>query len=497
MSSNMFKRSSGILMPVFSLPSSYGIGTMGKTAYNFVDFLSVSGQTYWQILPLGPTGYGNSPYQTFSSSAGNPYFIDLDMLVEDELLRKEDLPATIVNTGKVDYEELKKTILPILYKAFLNGRGQLSKELSMFIMEKTWVTDYALFMALKKHFSEKPIWEWEDATIKSRQESAIISYSNMLSDDIDFHVFVQFLFFRQWSKLKTYANSKGIEIIGDLPIYPSSDSSDVWVNPELFKVDENLLPCGIAGVPPDLYSETGQKWGNPTYRWEVHKADGFSWWIERIKNTLEFADIIRIDHFRGLCDYWEIPQGETTALNGRWLPGPKMALFDAIKKELGNIPIIAEDLGIITDEVREFLKESTYPGMRVMIFGLSADEDNMYLPHNWETNSIGYLSTHDSETFQQKVSELPKKDKEDALYYIGAGENSPSLGLSAIRTAFLSQSNVVIVAMQDLLSIGKEGRINIPSTIGDWNWSWRMKENQLTDELAKSLYHLTKTFRRC
>lgn len=490
----MFKRSSGILMPIFSLPSKYGIGTMGKSAYDFVDFLSASGQKYWQILPLGHTGFGDSPYQTFSSAAGNPYFIDLDILVEEGLLSEEDLPPEIINTEKVNYEELQKTRLPILHKAFQNGKNHFHNSLLNFVEEMEWVTDYALFIAIKKHFQEKPLWEWPDVSIKRRESDAILYYFNKLSDDVDFFIFIQFLFFRQWNELKDYANSKDIQIIGDIPIYPSADSTDVWVNPKFFNVDENLLPSGIAGVPPDLYSKTGQMWGNPTYKWEVHKADGFAWWIERIRNTLEFADIIRIDHFRGLCDYWEIPQGETTALNGKWLPGPKMALFDAIKKELGDIPIIAEDLGIITDEVREFLKESGYPGMRVMIFGLSPYEDNMYLPHNWEVNSIGYTSTHDSETFQQKVSELPERDKKFALEYIRA--NSPLLGLSAIQSTFASPAKVVIIPIQDLLSLGKEGRINVPSTIGD-NWNWRLQENQLTDEVASTLHRITKTFKRC
>ncbi len=492
--SNTFKRSSGILMPIFSLPSKYGIGTMGKAAYDFVDFLSASGQKYWQVLPLGHTGFGDSPYQTFSSAAGNPYFIDLDMLVEDGLLAENDLPVATANTSKVNYEELQKTRLAILHKTFLKGKELFPNALLNFVGEKKWVTDYALFMAVKNHFQEKPLWEWPDDSIRRRESDALLYYLNKLSSDIDFFIFIQFLFFRQWKALKAYANKKGIEIIGDIPIYPSSDSADVWVNPELFNVDENLLPSGIAGVPPDLYSETGQMWGNPTYNWDAHRVDGFSWWIERIKNTLAFADVIRIDHFRGLFDYWEIPQGESTALNGRWLPGPKMALFDAIKKELGNIPIIAEDLGIITDEVRGFLKESGYPGMRVMIFGLCANEDNMYLPHNWEVNSVGYTSTHDSETFQQKVMELSDEDSDFAFEYIRA--NSPLLGLSAIQTALASPAKVVIIAIQDLLSIGKEGRINIPSTIGN-NWNWRLKEDQLTDELAKELHKITRTFKRC
>lgn len=496
----MFKRSSGILMPIFSLPSPYGIGTLGEAAYDFVDFLRASGQKYWQILPLGHTGFGDSPYQTFSTVAGNPYLIDLDILVNENLITKKDLEHLPKSVRRVNYEKLKEAKFKILRKAFVSAQ----KSLSMWTLLKDfenensrWVKDYALFMALKDFFHEVPLWEWPDKNIKLRESEAMHHYSDMLKEDINFYIFLQFLFFKQWNFLKDYANEQGIQIIGDIPIYPSADSVDVWVNPQLFKVDVNLLPSGIAGVPPDLYSETGQLWGNPVYNWEVHKADGFSWWIERIRNTLTFADVIRIDHFRGLCDYWEVPQGETTALNGQWMPGPKMDLFHAIQGELGDIPIIAEDLGIITDEVREFLKESGFPGMRVMIFGFSANEDNMYLPHNWEVNSIGYTSTHDSETLRQKLLELPEEDRKFALQYVRATSTSKkSIGLKAIETAFASPSSIVIVPIQDLLSLGVEGRINLPGTIGG-NWSWRLKENQLTNALCEQLYNITKTFKRC
>lgn len=493
--SNMFKRSSGILMPIFSLSSSYGIGTMGEAAYRFVDFLHASGQTYWQILPLGHTGFGDSPYQTFSSAAGNPILIDLEILVSDGFIYATDLPLP-KKSKRIYYEDIKETWFQILHKAFLNGKHKNSYQFQSFVEENSnWLTDYAMFMAIKKHFHEKPLWEWEDVDIKKRKPEAMRRYSSMLKDDIDFYIFVQYLFFKQWNSLKEYANSEGIHIIGDIPIYPSADSCDVWVNPQLFKVDENLLPSGIAGVPPDLYSETGQLWGNPVYDWDTHKKDGFSWWIERIKNTLTFADIIRIDHFRGLCDYWEVPQGEETALKGKWKPGPKIALFDAIKKELGDIPIIAEDLGIITDEVRDFLKETGYPGMRVMIFGLSATEDNMYLPHNWEVNSVGYTSTHDSETLLQKLMLLSNKDRNFTFRYMRAGYPNCFV-MNAIQSAFSSPASVVIIPVQDLLSLGKEGRMNIPSTIGGNNWTWRLGEGMLTNSLAEELYQITKTFKR-
>lgn len=504
--SNLFKRSSGVLMPIFSLPSKYGIGTFGKSAYDFVDFLHASGQTYWQILPLGHTGFGDSPYQTFSTVAGNPYLIDLDKLVEKKLIHMTDLEHLSESTEKVNYEELKVTRSIILFKAFIAFRSKSSVaqeiELKKFeVTNQSWLKDYAMFMALKDFFNGKPIWEWSDKEIVRRNPDAIRQYETLLEAEISFHMFVQYLFFEQWHSLKQYANCNGIKIIGDIPIYPSADSCDVWVNPHLFKVDENLLPSGIAGVPPDLYSATGQLWGNPVYNWPAHKSDDFSWWTERIRHTLKFSDVIRIDHFRGLCDYWEVPQGETTASNGKWMPGPKMDLFNAIQKNLGNIPIIAEDLGIITDEVREFLTETGYPGMKVMIFGLSANEDNTHLPHNWEVNSVGYTSTHDSETIFQKIMELEKEeDREFALNYIRASSASPkscidSLGLQSVKTAFASPASVVIVPVQDLLSLGKEGRMNIPSTVGG-NWEWRLKD-RLSEDLSKELYKITKTFKRC
>lgn len=489
-----FKRSSGIVLPVFSLPSNYGIGTMGKAAYDFVDFLADAKQKYWQILPMGHTGFGESPYQTYSSVAGTPYFIDLDILVSEGMLSKQDLPET-KRVGRVDYETLHQTRLPILRKAYNNAHRALSTEIAMFALEnKEWVRDYAMFMAVKDLYDQKPLWEWTNWRIRHREEFDMPLYAEHLEEDINFYTFVQYLFFNQWKALKTYANTCGIQIIGDLPIYPSADSCDVWVNPDLFKVDRNLLPKGIAGVPLDLYSEMGQLWGNPVYDWKKHEEEGYEWWIQRIKHTLKMVDVIRIDHFKELYDYWEVPQGETTAINGKWMPGPKFKLFDAIKKKLGDVPIIAEDLGIITDEVREFVAKTGYPGMRVMIFGISAKQDDMHLPHNWPVNCVGYTSTHDSETFEQKVEESSGEDREFILRYIRASFEE-TLGIDAICTAFASPASLVMVPMQDVLSLGKEGRINIPSTIGG-NWSWRMEHGMLTEALARKLATITKTYKR-
>lgn len=488
-----FKRSSGIVLPVTALPSKYGVGSIGEAAYDFVDFLVASGQTYWQILPVGPTGYGDSPYQTFSTVAGNPYFIDLDLLVTDGLLSKEDLPVAKKST-KVDYGELYNTRFCILHKAYEIAKEKLADEINLFALEnKEWIIDYAMFMAIKEHFDNKPLWEWPEKKIQQRDKKQIAIYSAELHDEANFHVFMQYIFFKQWNKLKSYANSCGIQIIGDIPIYPSADSADVWSNSHLFKVDDNFQPYGIAGVPPDLYSATGQLWGNPVYDWAQHEKEGYKWWIERIRNTMKVVDAIRIDHFRGLCDYWEIPAGETTAIGGKWLPGPKMKLFDAIKKHLGDIPIIAEDLGIITDEVREFLDETGYPGMRVMIFGISEQEDNLHLPHNWPVNCVGYISTPDSETFKQMIGEVSDEDRDFIMRYIRS--SSSNMGLDVISSVSASPAKLVMLAMQDVLWLGKEGRINIPSTVGG-NWTWRMEAGQLTEELAEKLNKITKTYKR-
>lgn len=497
MSTNRFSRSSGIVMPIFSLPSPYGIGTLGKAAYDFADFLHKSGQRYWQILPMGHTGFGNSPYQTFSTVAGNPYFIDLDMLVEDGLLSKDFLQnsGSDFSFSNVDYGKLYNVRFKILKEARKNAPKELLDEMFIFYTENFgWLKNYALFMALKEHFNNKPVWLWDDPLAKRRDNATLKKYSEELSEEIDFYIFLQYLFFEQWSKLKTYVNGLGIKIIGDIPFYTSHDSCDVWANPNLFKVDENLLATGIAGVPPDLYSSTGQLWGNPVYNWEAHKKQNFYWWTWRIKQTLKIADVIRIDHFRAFQNYWEIPAGEKTAINGHWLPGPRMELFNAIKRTLGDVPFIAEDLGIITDDVRDFLKETGYPGMKVMIFGLQANEDNIHLPHNWSVNTIGYTSTHDSETFAEIFKE--KLSTEDWLFtadYINY-KTGDSVGMNAIKSCFASPAIIAMTQMQDVLSLGKEGRINTPSTIGD-NWSWRMKPTNLND-IAYDLCKITKTYKR-
>lgn len=494
------ERACGMVMPIFSLDSPYGIGTMGESAYRFVDFLKESGISYWQILPLGHTGFGNSPYQTYSVVAGNPFLIDWDSLVELGLIPKSTLNGLERPVGQIDYDEIKVNSKKVLTAAFNHSNNHLRKDILHWtgLEAKDWVFDYAFFMALKDYFDEKPVWEWEDS-IKKREPEAVQKYKIQLKESIDFYIFVQFIFFHQWKRLKEYANSKGISIIGDIPMYPAPDSVDVWINRKYFMVDENLLPTGIAGVPPDLYSETGQLWGNPTYNWQALKESNYEWWISRIKHTLSISDIIRIDHFRAFSEYWEIPQGEETALNGKWLPGPRMDIFNSIHKALGDVPFIAEDLGLIDDKVRSLLKESGYPGMRVMIFSFSANEESSYLTHNWEKNSVGYVSTHDSETIVECLtSRLNETDREFAFEYLNIpkrNQTNKTLALKAIRASMASHANTCMFMAGDALGLGIEGRINIPGTIGA-NWAWRATPGSFTNELAKELYNMAKTYKR-
>lgn len=491
------KRQSGVVMPIFSLPSPYGIGTLGKCAYDFVDQLVTAKQKYWQILPLGHTGFGDSPYQCFSTVAGNPYFIDLDMLVQEGLLKQHDLvDLESASSEKIDYSHLAEVRLSILYIAYKNCSPNLIHQINTFAEENAdWIIDYALFMSLKKHFSQKPVWEWDDPKIKLRQPDAIRFYSDVLSDDIEFYYFIQYFFFKQWNALKEYANQKGILFIGDIPMYPSPDSVDVWANRSIFKVDDSLRPYKAAGVPPDIYSETGQLWGNPVYDWNVIKQENYKWWIWRIRHTLNTADVIRIDHFRAFQDYWEVPGNDTTALNGMWVPGPRMDLFKAIKAEFGEIPIIAEDLGIIDDSVRELLAQTGFPGMNVLIFGLNAEDDSTHLPHNWKVNSVGYTSTHDSETFCHAVKKASAADKDFALSYFHYSPEKESLGFAAVRTAWASTAQISMAMITDLLSLEEEGRINTPSTLGG-NWNWRLKPGQLSEEILLTLANLTKLYKR-
>ena len=407
-------RKSGIILPIFSLPSNYGIGTFGIEAYKFVDFLKNSNQKYWQILPVGPTSYGDSPYQSFSTFAGNPYFIDLDLLVADGLLAIPNIEKYEFGNDidYVDYSVMYQNRYKVLRSAYKVKTQEIENKINIFRDEnKEWIEDYALFMALKD-YNKGASWNSWDDEIKFRTEEGLKKYKDLLKEEIDFHVFLQYLFFKQWNSLKSYANENGIEIIGDIPIYVAQDSADVWSNSSLFRLDENLNPIEVAGCPPDAFSETGQLWGNPIYDWDAMEKEDYKWWVRRFKESRKIFDVIRIDHFRGFESYWAIPFEDETAINGQWKKGPGIKVFNAIKKELGNVQVIAEDLGYITEEVRNLLDECGYPGMKVLQFAFDPNGDSEYLPHNYTSNYVVYTGTHDNDTIKGWYESLSKEEKD-------------------------------------------------------------------------------------
>ncbi|WP_055665778.1 4-alpha-glucanotransferase [Desnuesiella massiliensis] len=490
-------RSSGIIMHIASLPGNYGIGTFGKEAYNFADFLKKSGQKFWQILPLGHTGFADSPYQCFSAFAGNPYFIDLDLLVEDKLLKCSDLENIKFcnNEEKIDYTLLSKEKMRILKKAYQNSKNKLESDIYKFSEEnEIWLENYCLYMAIKEQFSFVSWQKW-DNEIKNRERDALEYYKHLLKDEIEYWRFIQYEFFKQWKNLKKYVNSLGIEIIGDIPIYVAEDSSDLWANQEIFLLDENKVPLKVAGCPPDAFSETGQLWGNPIYNWHEIENSDFKWWKDRIRFSLSLYDVIRIDHFRGFESFWEIPYGDKTAEKGRWVKGPGMKLIKAIKEELDDVKIIAEDLGYITEEVIKLREESGFPGMKVLQFAFDSDSNNVYLPHNYTENCVAYTGTHDNDTIRGWFEITG--NKESIVYckkYLGLNKDE-GYNWGFIRGTWSSVANLSICLMQDFLNLGNNSRINLPSTLG-W-WTWRLKKDYLTDELANKIYEMTKTYGRC
>lgn len=487
-------RSCGVLMHISSLPSDYGIGTFGKEAYKFADFLEKTKQTYWQILPLGHTSYGDSPYQSFSAFAGNPYFIDLDMLVEKGYLAQTDLEGLSTEVTGIDYAVLFNERYPVLKKAYTTAELSSNKEYTAFCEKnKNWLDDYSLFMALKEEFKSAAWQEWDD-DIKLREKTAISKYTKQLESEIGFWKFIQFEFYAQWFTLKEYANEKGIQFIGDIPIYVANDSSDTWANSEYFMLDKDKQNIGVAGCPPDYFSETGQLWGNPTYNWDVIKKDGYKWWIERMRACSEIYDMVRIDHFRGFESYWEIPFGEETAIKGEWKKGPNIALFDAIKKELGEINILAEDLGLLTQEVFDFKDKTGFPGMKILQFAFGSS-DGDYIPHNCTKNSFVYTGTHDNDTVMGWFNKSGSKGEIDyAIKYLRLShEESYHWGM--IRGMFATHSDVAITTTQDLLGLGDTARMNTPSTLEN-NWVWRMDKDALTEEIADKLLELTSIYGR-
>lgn len=492
----MMKRSSGILMHITSLPSPYGIGTFGKEAYEFVDFLVKAGQKYWQILPLGSTSFGDSPYQSFSAFAGNPYFIDLDLLNKECILEEKDYKVLDFGDDpeNVDYEKIFKNKMKVLKVAFNNAKNKHLEDIKKFKEDNTqWIEDYALYMAIKEKFQLKP-WKLWDEDIKLRKESTIKTYKRELKEEIEYWVFLQYLFYKQYGELKAYANSKGVKIIGDIPIYVAEDSADTWANSNIFLLDENKTPTVVAGCPPDAFSETGQLWGNPIYDWKALEKQEYLWWIERIDASRKIYDVIRIDHFRGFESYWQIPYGEETAINGTWVKGPGIKLFNAIKKALGHVEIIAEDLGFLTEEVINFRIESGYPGMKVLQFAFDSREESDYLPHNYEKNCVVYTGTHDNYTVNGWFKNTNKAEVDYAVRYLNLSEKE-GYNWGFIRGALSSVGSLAIAQMQDYLGLGDEGRMNIPSTLGD-NWQWRIKKEALTEELAEKINKLTKLYGR-
>ena len=489
-------RRSGILMPVSSIPGGYGIGSFSKESYAFVDFLKKAKQKIWQILPLGPTGYGDSPYQSFSTFAGNPYFIDLEELIEKGLLTKEECDEFSYgdDEGCVDYAEVYNSRRVLLKKAYERSNIGACEEFRNFIRENQfWLDDYALYMAVKDDLGGCSWTSWED-DIKLRKTESLAAYREKLQKEIECYQFQQYYFLKQWLKLKKYANDNGIEIIGDIPIYVSLDSADAWANPELFQLDENCNPKAVAGCPPDAFSADGQLWGNPLYTWEYHKETGYDWWVKRIGYCFKLYDIVRIDHFRGFDEYYSIPYGDSTAVNGHWEKGPGMSLFNTLKEKLGEKPIIAEDLGFLTDTVIKLVNDTGYPGMKIVQFGFDSREESDYLPHSYIRNSVVYTGTHDNDTTKHWFEVLNEQDKKMAVEYMNLKDDADACS-EMIRLAYACVSDTCVIPIQDFLELGEGARINEPSTLGK-NWTWRMKADALTDTLAERMAELVRIYKR-
>src|SRR5690554_5615485 len=485
-------RKSRVLLHISSLPSKHGIGTFGKEAYRFVDFLEKANQRLWQILPLGPTSYGDSPYQTFSAFANNPYFIDLDFLVKEKLLTLSEIKPLIREVGNINYEELYNTRFIVLKKAF---RRFLPNDAYVKFLEdqKLWLHDYALFMTLKFMHEGKAWSEWHDH-YRLRDVDALSKLETEQTEEINFWKFVQFKAFEQWRNLKKYANDRSIEIIGDMPIYVAFDSSDAWANPNLFEFDHDRKPVLVAGVPPDNFSADGQLWGNPIYNWKYMKEQNYQWWVERVRAQSNDFDIIRIDHFIGFVNYFAIPYGEKTAKNGNWLKGPGIELFDAIKAQLGQKNIIAEDLGVVTDEVRAVIKQTGFPSMKLTQFAFDPSESSDYLPYNYEKNTIVYTGTHDNETTKTWFEKLDKNALRFCLEFINDPKGKNKIE-SFIKMTLSSVSNLCVIPMQDYLELGSEGRMNTPSTVGS-NWQFRINQKDVHAKLANRIKKLSKTYGR-
>ncbi len=491
-------RASGILLPVFSLPSKYGIGCFSQEAYDFVDFLAEAGQTYWQVLPMGPTSYGDSPYQSFSTFAGNQYFVDLDTLIEKGWLTRKEADKVDWGTdpARIDYEKLYKNRQKIFLKAYHRSKIEEDKDYRSFVKENAfWLEDYALFRAIKDSYHGKSFMEWDDA-LRLHKKSALKQFAQdpKNADQMGCCKFVQYLFYAQWKALKQYANEKGIRIVGDIPIYVAFDSADTWSEPKLFQLDSKGFPTGVAGCPPDYFAKTGQLWGNPLYDWDYHKKTGYEWWIRRMDHCFRLYDVLRIDHFRGFDEYYNVPYGDKTAEFGHWEKGPGYDLFAAMKKKLGDRQIIAEDLGFMTPSVRKLVKKTGYPNMKILEFAFDSNEDNDYLPQNFDRNCVVYTGTHDNDTAVGWFTQLQKKDQAFAKKYMNI-KSGKHIAWDLIRLGMASVADTTIIPMQDYLELDNSARINVPSTLGN-NWNWRMKAGVYTKALAERIRDLTETYGR-
>lgn len=483
-------RQSGILMHISSLPGPEGIGTLGKEAYAFADFLANSGMKIWQVLPMGPTGYGESPYQSSSVYAGNPMLISTELLREDNVFYAEDeLPET-ADSSKVDFPVVRECKEMLLRRAFMQSEKGLLDEIREFIRTHDWVEDFALFTALKKHFDDKMWTQWPDQDIKLRKKEAVIKYRLQLDDEVRFHIFCQYVFDQQWTKLKAYCNEKGIKLFGDMPIYVAEDSADTWTNPQVFQLDKNRVPKRVAGVPPDYFSADGQLWGNPLYRWTYLRFRGYDWWVKRMAHMAKMYDMIRIDHFIGFANYYSIPHGAPNARTGKWVIGPGKALFRTFNRKLADINIIAEDLGEVNDRVKKLLAFVGYPGMKVLCFAFGGGEDNPHLPNHYVSNCIAYTGTHDNDTILGMLSNADEKTVKHARDYLhfDALEDAPA---AFVKCVMESAADTAMLPMQDVLGLGHEARMNLPGTIGN-NWAWRMLPGAAGKDVSDRLLELVK-----
>lgn len=494
----IFERSSGVVLHPTSLPGPQGIGTLGAAAYRFIDFLADAGQRLWQMCPLGPTGFGNSPYQCFSAFAGNPLLIDVERLIELGWLERDEVQlAPAVDLCRVDYPEVIARVWPLLDCARQRFETCATSEqraaFAEFCREQAlWLDEYALFMAIKATFDQRAWQEW-DAPLRLREPAALEQARQQLADGIMLHRFTQYLFYEQWAALKRYAHGRGVKVIGDIPIFGAYDSADVWAHRELFLLDQRGLPTVVAGVPPDYFSATGQLWGNPIYDWDVHQRQGFSWWVDVVRAKLAFYDFFRVDHFRGFCAYWAVPYGETTAINGSWQPTPGKQLFEALEQALGRLPIIAEDLGVITRDVEELRDHFGFPGMKILQFAFDSAEDHEFRPHTYPFHCVVYTGTHDNDTVLGWHAKAKPHDRAYAEEYLA--HSGDSIVQTFLRSAWASTATMALAPLQDLLELGSEARMNTPGTLGG-NWEWRFTDDALTPELAQRLRRLSEVYVR-